>query len=525
VAQLIEADTGFHLWSNSYDLEMSDIFEVQDNVANSVALAMQVTLGGDTEPGGGKIRTVDTESVAAYEKYLKGLQQKNSGGFRNYLLAEILFKEALALDADFYEARLHLAHTYFKQLEIGVIASAEASEYIRPLLDRLLAERPDNGSALAIAARVQQYIGSFNVDKHLAELTAAVERTPNEPILYRTLGRLLSNANRPEEALQWLDRGLVVDPLDWRLHFYRGGRLMELGRLDAAAASYERIMELSPDNVNGYSQASSVSWRRKQYAESFKLSRKAMEVDPLDHELPVGIAINLYTVGLMEEGDQYLQRAITIAPDKAVVRAAELYRLMLLDDHSRVRDLSETLLRDDVDTRRGAYWLAVMAFMSTMSEEDKTDQALTVLEELRPGVSSPDFDPRSPKDHALQYFAVLALARTQSQVETLRMLDAVVPRWDESFSSWRNYWPGLVAPIAMARGQTDVAVELMLEDLESGLPFSFYFYRPPRYQHIYYYKILALEPPIAERLAELDAEAKRGGEEIRAYIMENDLQL
>jgi hypothetical protein len=200
---------------------------------------------------------------------------------------------------------------------------------------------------------------------------------------------------------------------------------------------------------------------------------------------------------------------------------------MLLDDHSRVRDLSETLLRDEIDTRKGAYWLAVMAFMSTMSEEDKTDQALTVLEELRPGVSSADFDPRSPKDHALQYFAVLALAQTQSLVEALRRLDAVVPRWDQSFPSWRNYFPSVEAPIVMARGQMDVAVELILEDLESGLPLRgwFIFYRPPRYQHNYYYKALALEPPIAERLAELDAEAKRGGEEIRAYIVENDLQL
>jgi len=525
VAQLIEADTGFHLWSNSYDLEMSDIFEVQDDVANRVALAMQVTLGGDTGSGDGKIRTVGTESVAAYEKYLKGLQQENSNAVRYYLLAEIAFKEALALDDDFYEARLQLANTYRRQEDYGWITRAEASEYIQPLLDRLLEERPDNGLALAIATRVQLRIGSIDVEKHLAALTAAIERMPNEPALYITLGRLLSFANRPEEALQWLDRGLVVDPLDWRPHFYRGSRLSELGHLDAAAASYERIIELNPDISAGYQGASNVSWLRKQYAESFALSRKQMEVDPLDYEISVFVAINLYTVGLMEEGDQYLQRAITMAPDKAVVRAAELYRLMLLDDHSRARDMSETVLRDEIDARRGAYWLAVMEFMSTMSEEDKTDQALIVLEELRPGITSPDFEPRNSKEHALQYFAVLALAQTQSQVEALRMLDAVVPRWDQSFPRWRNYFPGIVAPIAMARGQMDVAVELILEDLESGLPLGGQFYRPPRYQDIYWYQALALEPPVAKRLAELEAEAKRGGEEIRAYIVENNLQL
>ncbi len=66
--------------------------------------------------------------------------------------------------------------------------------------------------------------------------------------------------------------------------------------------------------------------------------------------------------------------------------------------------------------------------LTGMSELGKTDEALAVLEELRPGVSSPDFYPRSIKEQALQYHAVLALSQSQSKEETLSMLDAVVPR-------------------------------------------------------------------------------------------------
>jgi len=71
-----------------------------------------------------------------------------------------------------------------------------------------------------------------------------------------------------------------------------------------------------------------------------------------------------------------------------------------------------------------------------------------------------------------------------------------------------------VGPIAMARGQTEMAVELMLQNLEGGLELSGNQLPYLKYQHVDYYKALATEPPVAERLTELDAEAKKAGEDI-----------
>jgi tetratricopeptide (TPR) repeat protein len=247
-----------------------------------------------------------------------------------------------------------------------------------------------------------------------------------------------------------------------------------------------------------------------------------MEVGPLDHEIPAVIALDLYVFGLMDEGDRYLQRAIAIAPDKDFLRATKLYRLVLLGDYARARELSESMLRDDIEDRWSAYRVAVMVFMSTMSELDKTDEALAVLEELRPGISSPDYQPSDAKEMALQYSVVLALAQSKSIEETRSMLNAVVPRWNEFFPLWRDALGA--APIVMARGQTKLAVELAIEDLDHGWNAVWQWpWMVNRY--IDYYKDLAQEPAVAERLAELDAEAKRAGEDIWAYIVENDLQL
>jgi len=525
VAQLTEADTGFQLWSNTYDREITDIFDVQDDVANRVALAMKVILAGNTGSSVDKIEVVGTNNLAAYEEYLKGLQQKNVGTNTDRLRAEISFKRALAMDPDYYEAMLQLAYTYELLRSGGAITSAEAIENSRPWLDRLLEERPDNGLALALDTTIRGF-DSVNVEQRQAALIAAIERTPNEPQLYDTLAFLLRYTGQPEEALQWLERGITVDPLAWNLHLTRMLWKMRVGDIDEAEASYARGIAANPDDLWLLLWGAEIQMLRKRYAEWFETNRKFMELDPLDIEMPVEIALRFYLVGLEDEGDKYLQRAITIAPDKAFVRRGQLYRQVILGNYLGARKMSEAMLRDDIEDRFGTYWSAVMVYMSTMSELGKTDEALAVLEELKPGVSSPDFHPGDWKEMALQYYAVLALAQSLPKEDTLSMLDAVVSRWDKSFPAWR-YEAGRTAPIASARGQTDIAVELALSDLETGMAIlgTQWGWGLFLYQYINDYKALALQPAVAERLNELEAEAREAGEDIWAYIVENNLQL
>jgi tetratricopeptide (TPR) repeat protein len=530
VAQLIEAETGYQLWSEPYDRDIGNIFAVLDEVATMVARKMQVTLPG----GGGKIETVGTDNVAAFDWYLKGMEQKNKKSNTNLLQAEISFRQALANDPDFFEARLERAFTYLAQGNFGEITSAEANEKLIPLLDRLQEERPDNGLVLILAIAVQynraeiQGDGSFKLDKHLAELSAAIERTPNEARLYVAIANYLRDAGRPDEFAEWVERGIVVDPLNWALHMRRGGYLLfGRGDLDGAEAAFAKAMELNPDNPSALSRIGSIHFPRKQFAQWFEFSRKGMDLGPLDAEFPGGFAIGLSWFGLIDEADKYLQRAIGIAPDNAFVRQAKLYHL-LMKDQVQARDLSEDMLRDDIEDRFDTYWWAAIVFVSTMTELGETGEALKVLEELQPEVTSPGFVAENTKQQALQYVAVLALAQTQSSEDTLKLLDAVVRRWDRNqvLQRWRlsgpkfegryNAWK--VVPIEMARGNTKRAIELALENLADVEEVM-------RFRHLYFWKELAQEPEVAARLRELEVEAKKGGEAIWDFIVENDLQL
>jgi len=523
VAQLIEAETGFHLWSNTYDRDMNDVFAVQDDIATSVALAMKITLAG-----GGKIETVSTDNVAAFEKYLQGLQQKNINSHESLLLGEIAFKTALALDPDFYEARLELAHTYIDQQLAGVIPFGEAGERVAPLLDQLIEERPDDGLVLMIANYVDflrtaiRGEGVFDIEPHIARLGPAIARAPNEARLYTEMAHSLSMANRRDEGLEWLDRGIEVDPLDSQLHLSRGSRLMSVGDLDGAQASFEKAIELNPKAPMAHVYASEIFRHRKQHSESFAMMRKVIDLSPVDHEGPALMALRLYTFGLMEEGDKYWQRASAIAPGNAYVKKTRLYRLLLLDDHTEAREMSESLLRDDIDVRGEAHSFAVTVFLSTMIEAGRIEETLAVLDELWPGVTSSDFEPVGEKEVTLQGYVVLAMSRSRPTEETLSALDKFTSGREETARFF--LWPRNRASVAMARGQTEKAVQLALKSLEEGLelgdaiPYQIFRYS----EHLL---ALAEEPAVTARLAELDAEAKQAGEEISAYIKEHNLQL
>jgi tetratricopeptide (TPR) repeat protein len=358
--------------------------------------------------------------------------------------------------------------------------------------------------------------GSLDVDKHFDQLSAAIESTPNELRLYGAMIDVLESANRQEDALAWAERGIVIDPLSWRLHFRRGIGLKRSADLDGAEAAFKRAMQLNPDNPSIPANAANVSLQRKQYAKWFAMNRKAIDLDPLDPSIPGHVAAVLYEFGLTDEADKYLQRARAITSDPAS-SGGGLRKLLLRNDFVQARDRSEAMLRDDRDVHGNRYWWAAIVFISTMAELGETDEALAVLEELMPGVTSPDFQPENFKQQMLYYIAVLGLTESQSREEALRLLEVVVPRLEETFPDWLQT-RSMGTPIAMSRGNTALAVELALIGLDE-LP------DPWPYRHLYYWKAVAQEPVVATRLAELDAEAKRAGEEIWDYIVANDLQL
>ena len=347
---------------------------------------------------------VSTSNALAFRHYMEGVRHQQVKTNRALRLAELAFREALARDPGFFEAKLELGYTYWELQRVGEMSQADATELLQPILDELRREAPDNGLVLALDTFVR-YRELADFETREAELIAAIAQTPDEPRLYRNLARLLTANDRETDALEWLDRGLRIAPNTWELHASRGRLLLRMGQNELADASIKKALLLNPDDPTLLGNAASIALQRGGYSEWYSTWLRAMEVAPHDDEIPAYIALQLYTFGLNDEADEFLQRAYDVQPRKSWSQVPLLYRYLATGNAEGAHELSKAIERQE--DRWGANDIALTVFVSTAIELGKTESALQILEQLNPAESNLEFDSQLPVDMRYRQSAFL----------------------------------------------------------------------------------------------------------------------
>jgi TolB-like protein/Tfp pilus assembly protein PilF len=238
-AQLIKVDDGFHLWSDTFDRELTDIFAIQDEIAAAIANAMKTTLN---LPTGGTDNLTGTNSLQAYELYLQGMQNWHLRELSTLRKAEALFLRAIEIDPEFAKAHAGLALVY------AVIPgySGEPEALYRPKViqaaRRALAIDPRNAEALAA-------LGTTELD--LAEgaslLEQAIAINPSFATAYQWYGETVTIAGDLEEGRRQLERAYELDPRSRIIGFELATSNMNLGRMDEAFRLVEQMKTFAPD--------------------------------------------------------------------------------------------------------------------------------------------------------------------------------------------------------------------------------------------------------------------------------------
>jgi len=240
-AQLSRADTGYHVWSQSYDRELRDIFGTQDEIANGVVQALKVTLLKPLAPGGAR-----TSSPEAHELYLQALAISQGDGPGDYLAAEEHLKRALALDPNYASA--WAARAVVAISDVGWHGSAEyrtPCERGREAAERALQLEPS--LALAHFAKAE-ILGTcdWNWTAAETELKHALALDPNNVGALRNYSYITRMQRRADEAVMFARLAVERDPLDAWAHILLGWALGAKGQFAAAEDSYRRALELDP---------------------------------------------------------------------------------------------------------------------------------------------------------------------------------------------------------------------------------------------------------------------------------------
>jgi len=295
-AQLIDSIDGTHLWSDSFDRTLDDIFAIQDEIATKVVSALSATLLIEQPDA---LIGVATQDLSAYDLYLQGLTQNAIFSYGSLSEAEGLFKDALAQDPGFLDAKLALARTYLNQVNTGAIEDEKGWSRAEALAGQVLADRPDDltagGILLLIEGQRAVEGGDLAAFLGMSEpLKDLVAKLPNEPMFRGWLARLLGFQGDTEGAIAVIRGTLEIDPLNARAHETLADVLSGDDQFEEAEEVLQRALELAPDNPNIYTRLGGVLRRQGRLAEGIDWNIQASNVDPKDHELPSKIAQRLY---------------------------------------------------------------------------------------------------------------------------------------------------------------------------------------------------------------------------------------
>lgn len=247
-AQLINAGTGTHLWSQSWDRKLDDIFAIQDEIAADVVTQLKITLLG----AGPRARTTDPE---AYGFYLQAVQLGRLRTAEAYQQSDALFRKALAIDPRYAPAWAGLSGNAANRVNLGLQSALAGHAESRDAAMRALAIDEGYAPAHARLGLIAMY-----ADNDLAAAARHFERAlaldpvfplGNSVLLLAALGRL-------DEALALSEILVRRDPVNVSALFNLGIYQRYAGRLDAAAATYRTVLSLVPGRGNAHAELGNV---------------------------------------------------------------------------------------------------------------------------------------------------------------------------------------------------------------------------------------------------------------------------
>ena len=244
-AQLIQVDSGYHLWSETYEREMDDVFAIQDDISLAISKALDIELGTATPVSNNK----PTENIEAYQLYLQARYLLAKRGGDNIIKSIDLFNQATELDDNFSEAWSGLSYAYgLATVYTRKISPIRASDLALESAHKAVRTDPENAEAYMALARTGHM--DRNTNDALKNYEKAILLAPNNVDILNMYGDFLINNGDFEKALEMESRAIELDPLA-AVHYSDLAFLMLLlHRNEDALEAAQTSARLAPDSYD-----------------------------------------------------------------------------------------------------------------------------------------------------------------------------------------------------------------------------------------------------------------------------------
>ena len=298
-AQLIDARTDTHLWSETYDRSLDDIFAVQDEIAAAVVRQLQVSLLGAPAP---KAKAANPK---AYALYLQARQVGNQGTADGLAQAVLLYQQALDIDAGLAAAWCGLAGCYMTQSDFGQRSNEEGYRLAREAAQKAIAIDPDSAAGYALLG-INLAATSNDLAAAAASFEHALALEPANTDIMTVAMKFERGLGRYEQVIALGEYVVAHDPLNALAHATLGGAYNRAGRYDEGKASMEASLRLAPGRTLAH-YAIAMTLLQKGDAQA---ALAAIQPEPGESWRLDGLAIIYNALGRKAESDAALAELI-----------------------------------------------------------------------------------------------------------------------------------------------------------------------------------------------------------------------
>jgi adenylate cyclase len=275
-AQLVDAGTGYHLWAERYDREVTDIFALQDEVTQQIVRAMAVRL---TDAERVRMGRAPTGVLEAYDLVLRGHEERSRTTREGNAEARRLFVKAIDLDPGYAAAYLGLSWTYLQNWQLLWTADRESLERARELAEKASALNDNLAGACSLLGQV--YLWMKEYDRAIAQAERGIALAPNDADGYETKAEILGWSGKGEESLAMIRHAMRLNP------HYRFFYLWTLGhgyylteRRQEALDAFAKLLQANPNFVPAYAYRAVLFSELGRIKEAREAWGKASELSP-----------------------------------------------------------------------------------------------------------------------------------------------------------------------------------------------------------------------------------------------------
>jgi len=351
-AQLININDGFHLWSETYDRQYKDVFQIQDEIAGAIMNSLKVHLLGEEVP---VVAVERAQNMDAYSAYLIGRERMALRTREDIEAARDQFEESIRIDPNYAPARVALAHAWLllEQEEFGKADKEKVDEIVLPNLLAAFELAPDMPEAIAI--RGLHHLKRFRYDAARRDFDRAIQMNPNYALAYLWRSDTFYEQEKYLDMLADEEKAYALDPMSLDISAQLAFDYGAFWRPRDADRIIARMFELHPGHARAYRALAANLSAHGRHAESALLLEEAIAEHPDVEDFKFYHAWELATMGLFEEAES---------------QGNDEINFWIFLEQGRLEQARELVEKGLVEDPSGRWWWAARAYQRTMMTEN-----------------------------------------------------------------------------------------------------------------------------------------------------------